>query len=329
MEVLRTLATLLPLSLTSGINFYATVLIVGLSIRLNWVSGVPDELAVLGSSPVLIIAGFFYIMEFLADKVQFVDNLWDVIHTFVRPLGAAMIGFAALGDADPVVMVVSGIVMGGTALVSHGGKASSRAAMNVVSPAENVSNVFVSLAEDVAVGVLAFLALKYPYVATGIALVLMLLIIIFVPRFIGWAWFTVRAAVAWVQGRFQRNTGDQDTLPDGHLEVLEQQTPEVSTRCQAYIKGARRASGRKGFVSLVGDRLAFTYNTHAGSSELWQVNQHHIQQVMLYQRRLINVLELHYQDEKRKERTASFVFLKDRTPQAENLLARLGGSVAA
>ena len=95
MDAFRTLAILLPLSLTSGINLYATVLVVGVSIRLHWVTDTPANLDVLSSWPVIVCAALLYTIEFVADKIQIVDNIWDIIHTFIRPVGGALIGLAA------------------------------------------------------------------------------------------------------------------------------------------------------------------------------------------------------------------------------------------
>ncbi len=106
MDALRTLAILLPLSLTAGINLYATVLVVGLSIRFHWVTNTPANLDVLSSWPVIIFAALLYIVEFVAGKIQIVDNIWDIVRTFIRPVGGALLGLAALGKVDPVLGVL-------------------------------------------------------------------------------------------------------------------------------------------------------------------------------------------------------------------------------
>jgi hypothetical protein len=97
MEALRTLATMLPISLTSGINLYATVLVIGLSIRFGWVQDAPAGLHAMSSVPVLVVAGVFYLVEFLADKIPFVDNAWDTVHTVIRPVGAALLVLSVIG----------------------------------------------------------------------------------------------------------------------------------------------------------------------------------------------------------------------------------------
>lgn len=319
MDTLRTLSLLLPLALTSGINLYLTILVVGLSIRLQLVTGLPQGLDVLAAWPVLAVAALIYIVEFLADKVQFVDNLWDVVHTVIRPLGAAYIGIAALGDADPVTMVVVSLVMGGTALVSHGGKTGGRVALNVSSPAENISNIFVSLAEDALVGGLSFIALSHPYIALGVSLVILLLIIILLPPLMRWTWFILKAGAAWLRRlghAVTRKTLESDPLPSPHLELLQQEQPMLTSRCKA--QNIRGANGRDGFVSATGAGMVFTYDTWTGS-HLWQIAPGYVTESRLVKRLFVDVLELRYQDRGKRERIARFVFLKDRAPLAERL----------
>ncbi|MDD3627103.1 MAG: DUF4126 domain-containing protein, partial [bacterium] len=90
MELLQTLAILLPFSVTSGVNFYATVLVLSLSCKFDLVKNIPAVLEPFDSWPIIIVSGIFFILEFFADKIQFVDNLWDGLNTFIRPIGAAI-----------------------------------------------------------------------------------------------------------------------------------------------------------------------------------------------------------------------------------------------
>jgi hypothetical protein len=322
MGALQTLTTVLPLSLTSGINLYATVLIVGLSIRFGWVDNVPSGLDALGSWPVIVVAGVLYVIEFLVDKFQFVDNLWDLAHTFIRPVGAAMVGTAAIGQASPVVTAVGALVAGGVALASHSSKAGSRMTLNVVSPAENISNIGVSVAEDAGVGVLAFLALKHPLVATAIALVILVLIIIFLPRLMRWTWFTLRSIFARLKG-FVRKVSQSDTLPTAHLALLGHQKPDLAARCSGQsIKGA---NGRTGYVSVIGETLHFTFDRLFGN-RAWSLPLADVVAAYFRHRTLMDVIEIHYQDARQKSRVARFVFMKDRGPLAEQLADRLARS---
>lgn len=153
----------------SGINAYLVVLVLGIADRVRDVGDIPD---VLGSWPVLLAAGCLYAMEFVADKIPYVDSTWDAISTAIRPTVAAVIGVLIAGDASSLDQALSGTVGGGTALVSHLTKAGGRLAINA-SP-EPVSNIVASLTEDVVVlGVIAF-AVSNPEVAAAIAGVLLL-----------------------------------------------------------------------------------------------------------------------------------------------------------
>ncbi|MCX7958526.1 MAG: DUF4126 domain-containing protein, partial [Deltaproteobacteria bacterium] len=90
METLNLIGMMLPVSLASGMNLYITVLTIGISSRMGWVENLPQELQILGSLPILIISGILFLLQFFADKIQFVDNLWDSIHTLIRPIGASL-----------------------------------------------------------------------------------------------------------------------------------------------------------------------------------------------------------------------------------------------
>lgn len=318
MEALRTLSTLLPLALTSGINLYATLLIVGLSIRFGWVAQIPAGMEAIGSWPVIIVAGVFYIVEFLADKIPVVDNISDMIHTFIRPLGAALVSFAVVSQMDPMVAVLAALAAGGIALVSHSSKAGSRMVVNVTSPAENVTNVIISLAEDIGVGLLAFTALKFPYLAVGIAVAILILMILLMPRLFSWGWFNFRAIWASFKSAFVM-IEDPEVLPASHLTALSHRIPDLSTRCQ--VQGIRSANGRSGYLCLSQDELAFTYNTLAGA-RVWKLPISQIVAVYQRNRFFSDVLEVHYHEGK-KERNARFVFLKDRAPLVEQTAARL------
>ena len=108
-------------------------------------------------------------LEFFADKVAWLDSLWDTIHTLIRPVGGALLALAIVDPSDPATQVISFILGGGGALLAHGGKAGARAVVNT-SP-EPVTNVAVSTVEDVATAGLLYAVYEYPYWAAGIAIV--------------------------------------------------------------------------------------------------------------------------------------------------------------
>jgi hypothetical protein len=152
----------------SGVNAYLVVLVLGIADRVGDLSQVPD---VLGRWDVLTVAFFLYAMEFVADKIPYLDSTWDVVSTAIRPTVGAVIGVLIAGDADTLGQAVAGVVGGGTALLSHAVKAGSRLAINA-SP-EPVTNVTASVVEDVAVLGVIWFAIENPRAAAAIAAVLL------------------------------------------------------------------------------------------------------------------------------------------------------------
>ena len=161
MDFISTLAIGMGASWVSGINLYATVATLGLLSRFAHLK-LPGELEVLTSWWVIGIALFLFVVEFIADKIPVVDSAWDVIHTFIRIPAGAVLAATAFGDFDKSVQVIAFLLGGGLALSSHGTKAATRAIINT-SP-EPVSNIVVSLAEDVLVVVSILLAAFLPAV---------------------------------------------------------------------------------------------------------------------------------------------------------------------
>jgi hypothetical protein len=170
----------------SGVNAYLVVLVLGIADRIGDLTQVPD---VLGRWEVLAAAAFMYAMEFVADKIPYVDSTWDVISTAIRPTVGAVIGVLLAGDADTLDQAVSGTVGGGTALASHLVKAGSRLAINA-SP-EPVTNVLASLTEDVAVLAVVWFAIEHPRAAAAIAAVFLavgLVVLYFVAKLVRRGW---------------------------------------------------------------------------------------------------------------------------------------------
>ncbi|CUR53997.1 putative membrane protein [metagenome] len=170
----------------SGINSYLVVLVLGMADRLNDFDQIPD---VLGRWEVLAVAGFLYAMEFVADKIPFIDSTWDAISTAIRPTVGAVIGVLLAGDATSLDQAISGVVGGGTALASHSVKMGSRLAINA-SP-EPLSNIGASLAEDAAVLSVVWFAIEHPQAAAAIAGVLLafgLVLLYFVAKLIRRGW---------------------------------------------------------------------------------------------------------------------------------------------
>jgi hypothetical protein len=153
----------------SGINAYLVVLVLGIADRVGSFADIPD---VLGRWDVLAAASFLYAMEFIADKIPYIDSTWDAISTAIRPTVGAVIGVLLAGDASSLDQAVLAVVGGGTALLSHLAKAGGRLAIN--SSPEPVTNVAASLTEDAAVLGVVWFSLEHPQAAAAIAGVLLL-----------------------------------------------------------------------------------------------------------------------------------------------------------
>ena len=145
MEILKTLAVALSFGTLAGVNLYLTVFVTGLAVRMDWVElpAALQGLEVLGNPVVLAVAGVMYVVEFFADKVAWVDTAWDAVHTVIRPLGAAALAVAAIGEAHPAFEAVAALLAGGMALGAHTAKAGTRLAANASpEPFSNIAPTF-------------------------------------------------------------------------------------------------------------------------------------------------------------------------------------------
>jgi len=179
-DTIALLGSSLGLGFLAGIRLYATVLAIGLAVRfqlLHLHEGMRG-LEVLADWRILTLAGVAFLAEFFADKIPLVDTAWDAIHTFIRPVGAALLAATALGDVDPTLRTSLALLTGGVALTSHSGKAATRAVVNH-SP-EPFSNVALSLAEDAMVPAGIWLATAHPVITLCLVVVAVVLTVIFI-----------------------------------------------------------------------------------------------------------------------------------------------------
>jgi hypothetical protein len=181
-ERLDLLAVALGLAALAGINLYLTVFATGLAIHFHWITLAPQyqSLEVLGNPWIITIAGVLYFLEFFADKIPWVDSVWDAVHTVIRPIGGALLAIQVLGHPSPAFTIIVALLAGGTSLVAHTAKAATRLASN--SSPEPFSNIGLSLGEDAAV--LGGLALVHfnPVLALVIFLICIGAFFYFAPR---------------------------------------------------------------------------------------------------------------------------------------------------
>ena len=183
MSPLETLGFSLGTSFASGLNLYATVAAVGLFQRLGIIQ-LPPSLQVLANPIVLGVAIILFIVEFIADKIPYVDSAWDALHTFIRPPAAAVLAYSAFGQVPEEWKVGAALLAGGVALTSHGAKATTRAAANT-SP-EPVSNWTLSILEDGLAVFLAWMAAAHPILTAIIVVILVIVSVLLIRKLYGY-----------------------------------------------------------------------------------------------------------------------------------------------
>jgi hypothetical protein len=175
MSAIELVALASSVSLLAGWRLYLVAFVTGLAMKMGWVA-LPDQLKmldVLANNWVIGIAATGAVAEFFADKIAWVDSVWDTLHSVVRPVGGALLSLAIVDSGDPAWQVASFLLGGAAAFTAHAGKAGARAMVNA-SP-EPFSNIVVSTGEDVATAGLLALAIANPIAAAVIALTLVAL----------------------------------------------------------------------------------------------------------------------------------------------------------
>ncbi|WP_372832170.1 DUF4126 domain-containing protein [Pontibacterium sp.] len=194
-QIISLIALTMGVGWASGINLYATVLMLGVLSNMGHVT-LPEELMVVTDPLVLMAAGFMYCVEFFADKIPGVDTGWDGLHTFIRiPAGAALAA-AAVGDVTPAVEVAAALVGGSLAAATHATKAGSRVLINT-SP-EPVSNWTASFTEDLIVLGGLWTALNSPMYFLIALAVFIVLMIWLLPKL----WRGVKSVFSWIARLF-------------------------------------------------------------------------------------------------------------------------------
>ena len=167
-------ALLVTISFAAGLNVYATVATLGLLGHTGWLP-LPPNLQILSSWYVIVFSGLLFLIEFFADKIPAFDLIWNALHTFVRVPIAALLAYRAAAQLSPSEQLLAAVAGGAIAFAAHGGKTAVRAA--VTPSPEPLSNISLSLGEDVLAISLTWLATKHPYIAAAIVLWLLIVII--------------------------------------------------------------------------------------------------------------------------------------------------------
>src|SRR5687767_14142532 len=204
MDWFATLSLALGSAWTSGINLYATVTVLGLLQRFGGVK-LPGGLDVLDNWWIIGVAGFLYLVEFFADKIPYVDNVWDVVHTFIRVPAGVIVAYAATYQLDPSIYIPAALLGGGLAFSSHGTKAAIRAGANL-SP-EPVSNWILSIVEDIIAFIGTLLSVFAPFIIAGVLIVFVIFFAWFFPKVIRAFRRMFRAARSIIRGESPSDTG--------------------------------------------------------------------------------------------------------------------------
>ncbi|MGR8942378.1 MAG: DUF4126 domain-containing protein [Gammaproteobacteria bacterium] len=201
-QISATLALTMGVAWASGINLYATLLMLGFLANSGNIV-LPPDLQIVANPAVMVAAGLMYCVEFFADKTPGLDTGWDAIHTFIRIPAGAMLAAGAVGDVNPAVELAAAIVGGGMAAGSHVTKAGSRVLINT-SP-EPFSNWAASIGEDVAVIVGVWAAVRHPYVFLVALALFIVLMIWLLPKI----WSGIKKVFRAIAGFFGRGSPPQ------------------------------------------------------------------------------------------------------------------------
>lgn len=159
----------------AGLNLYATVVVLGLLGRFGHLP-LPPELQLLAGWPVIVAASVLFAIEFFADKIPAFDLIWNALHTFIRVPVAGLLAYRATSQLSPEHQLLATLLGAGIALIAHSGKTAARVA--VTPSPEPLSNTALSVGEDVLAIGLTWLATRHPYIAGGLAAILVVMILV-------------------------------------------------------------------------------------------------------------------------------------------------------
>ncbi len=268
MNALSLLGSTLGLGFAAGLNIYATVLVVGLGVRFGFIHLTPElsQLEVLANPYILAVAGFIYLIEFFADKIPWVDSFWDSFHTFIRPVGAAIIGVTAVGDFDSVTKTAVMLLSGGVAFSSHTTKAGTRLAVNH-SP-EPFTNIGLSLFEDILAVAATWLSLTHPTIMFVLVALFLVIFLWVSPKIFRLLRLEFTAVRAWLDKHLSSESSHPTaggasanaflaTMPEKYLDCWQKKFPgEKSAFCVKCVagKGVKGLRHSIGFLHLTNHR---------------------------------------------------------------------------
>lgn len=265
--MLNFLTVLVGSSLGAGFNLYLTLLAIGLYSRLGApAAGLSEIIAPFGSWWVMVPAGVLFVCEFVADKVPAFDNIWDVAHTVVRPVGAVFIALTLAEDYGTAAQVFSAIGGGGLAFSSHAIKAGTRALarLNPEPTTNAASSTALSLAEDVVAFIVVVTSMVSPWIALGILAVVLFLMAWFGPRMISLFFFATHATWSRIGAIFGKSPAREGPLQAVQPLLLSfafkaagDFEPLATSAC--YVKLSGLLNYRRGALIMKDDELLVVY----------------------------------------------------------------------
>lgn len=267
MKTLALLGTTLGLGVTTGLSLYATVFGTGVALRLGWIHLAPglESLAWLAHPVVLIVSGGLYIVEFLADKIPLVEHVWSLVHTFIRPLGATLIAWKAIGGSIGETSEVALVLLaGGVSFATHAGKSGLRMASTASGGHILGLGCLLSTFEDIVAFALGPTAVAHPMVALVATLVILCLIAAVAPA--GFRFLRSRATAVRYAVRHKMATGGKEALSRGDLPfravralheagIAPEDDIVLLPACAVGIKGIPRWSS--GFAAIGASGVTF------------------------------------------------------------------------
>ncbi|MCL5036812.1 MAG: DUF4126 domain-containing protein [Chloroflexi bacterium] len=201
------LGTTFGLSFVSGIRLYATVFGVGLAIRMGWLHLKPElqNLSILANEWVIVIAGILFLIEFFADKIPYIDTAWDIINALIRPIGGVWLASQALGEVNPVLMVIAVLLAGTVTVSSVSAKSFTRIASNI--HPEPFTNIGLSIFEDIFSIFMLWLSFTAPVLVFIIVIVLTVFFIWLIPKAVRWTIKGLRSIGVWIRKKFSGIAG--------------------------------------------------------------------------------------------------------------------------
>ena len=321
MDTIALLGSTMGLGMVAGVRLYATVLTVGLGVRFGLFTLNPElsRLSVLTNPYILVAAGIAFLFEFFADKIPLVHSLWDSIHTFIRPIGGAVLGATAIGTLEPTTSIIIGILCGGTALSSHLTKAGTRIL------AEPLSNIVLSLFEDVLAFVGVWLSINHPAFMFGIVVLFLFVFFWIAPKLFRLIRVETLALLALLQKFFAPKHTELvagtvqpailDEMPeefsDHFKKTFGNDLPSFAIKCVAS-KGVKRLRNSIGYLCVTNGQLIFItkrwfrFRTHVVDRAL-------VSNFQFKKKLLLDRISFEAQNKKHH-----FYFFKDRLNRPEN-----------